>query len=86
MKTSVSLSTEKSDPHSSAAKGGDHQDRKAAAASLTPEQLHGMIAEEAYLRAERRGFQNGDPTSDWLTAEEEVTRLLTRNLQPGTKG
>lgn len=46
------------------------------ATALSPEQLHGMIAEEAWLRAERRGFANGDPVSDWLAAEEDVTRRL----------
>lgn len=46
------------------------------AAALSPEQLHGMIAEEAWLRAERRGFVGGDPVSDWLAAEQDVTRRL----------
>jgi hypothetical protein len=37
-----------------------------------------MIAEAAYYRAERRGFQNGDATSDWLEAEAEIDRLVNR--------
>lgn len=35
-----------------------------------------MIAEAAYLRAERRGFSPGDPNEDWLEAEREVDLLL----------
>jgi len=35
-----------------------------------------LIAETAYLRAERRGFCGGDPDEDWLEAEREVDRLL----------
>jgi chromosome segregation ATPase len=31
-----------------------------------------MIAEAAYFRAERRGFQGGDPLEDWLQAEAEI--------------
>jgi len=41
---------------------------------------HEMIAREAYLRAEARGFQGGDPVTDWLEAEAEVDRLLNLNL------
>jgi uncharacterized coiled-coil DUF342 family protein len=37
---------------------------------------HALIARAAYLRAEKRGFQGGDPVEDWLAAEAEVdTRL-----------
>jgi hypothetical protein len=36
----------------------------------------GMIAEGAYLRAERRGFAPGHEEEDWLAAEAEVDRLL----------
>ncbi|HVP32705.1 MAG TPA: DUF2934 domain-containing protein [Steroidobacteraceae bacterium] len=35
-----------------------------------------MIAEAAYLRAERRGFAPGHETEDWLAAEKEVEALL----------
>jgi hypothetical protein len=35
-----------------------------------------MIAEEAYLRAERRGFTGGDPSHDWVEAEIEIDRRL----------
>ncbi len=36
----------------------------------------GMIAEAAYLRAERRGFAPGREEDDWLAAEAEVDALL----------
>ena len=35
-----------------------------------------MIAEGAYLRAERRGFAPGYEEMDWLAAEAEVDALL----------
>jgi Protein of unknown function (DUF2934) len=35
-----------------------------------------MIAEAAYLRAERRGFTPGYEVEDWLAAEKEVDALL----------
>ena len=31
-----------------------------------------MIALEAYLRAEQRGFEGGDPLDDWLEAESYI--------------
>jgi len=36
-----------------------------------------MIAESAYLRAERRGFAPGYEAADWLAAEVEVDTLLS---------
>jgi len=36
-----------------------------------------MIAESAYLRAERRGFAPGGEQEDWLAAEAEVDALLS---------
>ncbi len=54
--------------------------RKPAAAplhvALTAEARRAMIAESAYLRAERRGFVPGYETEDWLAAEAEVDALL----------
>ena len=43
---------------------------------LTAEARRTMIAEGAYLRAERRGFAPGHETEDWLAAEAEVDALL----------
>lgn len=33
-----------------------------------------LIAEAAYRYAEARGFVGGDPTADWLRAEQEIDR------------
>ncbi|HYQ70689.1 MAG TPA: DUF2934 domain-containing protein, partial [Gammaproteobacteria bacterium] len=35
-----------------------------------------LVAEAAYLLAEQRGFETGDPAQDWINAEEEVNRML----------
>ncbi len=42
-----------------------------------------MIAEAAYYRAERRGFQGGDPVADWLEAEVEIEAMLRSSAEPG---
>lgn len=34
------------------------------------------VAEAAYYRAARRGFQGGCPVEDWLAAEREIDDLL----------
>ena len=39
-----------------------------------------LIAEEAYLIAEQRGFQGGDPEQDWAMAENRVNdRLMQKD-------
>ncbi len=49
---------------------------------INPELRQQMIAEAAYLRAEQRNFNPGDPLDDWLVAEREVDMLLIeRTLQ-----
>ncbi len=55
--------------------------RKSAANASAPVAVsedvrRGMIAEGAYLRAERRGFAPGHEAEDWLAAEAEVDALL----------
>jgi hypothetical protein len=47
-----------------------------AAVSISEDVRRGMIAEGAYLRAERRGFAHGHEAEDWLAAEAEVDALL----------
>ena len=47
-----------------------------ASAAVTGEARRAMIAENAYLRAERRGFSSGNEEDDWLAAEQEVDALL----------
>jgi hypothetical protein len=44
--------------------------------ALSPEERRAMIAESAYLRAERRGFGPGYEVEDWLAAEREIDALL----------
>ena len=48
------------------------------AAARTPDEhaIHEMVAREAYLLAEKRGFQGGDPLHDWLAAEKEINAKL----------
>ena len=50
--------------------------KKCATTNCSPEELaarrHEMIAQLAYLKAERRGFTNGCPVQDWLEAEKEI--------------
>lgn len=46
-------------------------------AAVTEDARRGMIAEAAYLRSERRGFQPGYEDEDWLAAESEVDALLS---------
>ena len=48
-----------------------------ARARVSPDMRRAMIAEAAYLRAERRGFAPGHEAEDWLAAEVEVDTLLS---------
>jgi hypothetical protein len=59
----------------------DEAPAQAAAATVTeveisPDARRAMIAEAAYLRAERRGFVPGYELEDWIAAESEVDSLL----------
>lgn len=55
-------------------------------AAITNEERHRMIAEAAYFRAQRRGFQYGDALDDWIAAEREVDAVLltARSLSAGS--
>jgi len=44
--------------------------------SVNGEDRHNMIATAAYYRAERRGFNAGCETEDWLEAEAEIDSML----------
>jgi chromosome partitioning protein len=46
-------------------------------------QREALIAQAAYRYAEARGFVGGDPTADWLRAEEEVDRAGIVGLTAG---
>ncbi len=84
--TSTSNTTSPAEPAApgKTAKSRASRAKKAAAAQLpVPIQIsedirRGMIAEAAYLRAERRGFAGGPDKEkeDWLMAEAEVDALL----------
>jgi len=43
---------------------------------LSTEQRNHFVAVAAFYIAERRGFTLGNPTDDWIAAEEEVDRLI----------
>lgn len=45
---------------------------------IEPGQRRAMIAEAAYYRAERRGFEPGRELEDWYLAEVEIDGMLTR--------
>jgi len=45
--------------------------------AMSAEARHAMIAETAYLLAERRGFQGDAALDDWLRAEAEVDGRLS---------
>jgi hypothetical protein len=45
----------------------------------TPDQVHQMISEAAYYKAEQRGFSGGDPEQDWFEAEAEIQATLVRS-------
>ena len=49
---------------------------------VTAERRRRMIAEAAYFRAQRRGFQGGNPVDDWLVAEAEVDHALASLQDP----
>ena len=51
--------------------------------SIDAELRQQMIAEEAYLIAERRGFEGGDPGQDWADAEMAVNSRLMQDSSPG---
>jgi hypothetical protein len=45
---------------------------------LTDDQRHELIAVAAYHLAERRNFEPGHETEDWLMAESQVASLGAR--------
>jgi hypothetical protein len=70
---------EKAAPRKRAGKAAAPSQPAAAAltqAEISPDARRAMIAEAAYLRAERRGFTPGYELEDWIAAENEVDTLL----------
>jgi hypothetical protein len=47
-----------------------------------PEDRLEMIAEAAYYRAEKRGFEPGHEIEDWLEAEMAVDETIKRGDEP----
>ena len=50
--------------------------RPGAPKPITREERYRLVAEAAYLRAERRRFEPGGEVNDWFEAEAEVDALL----------
>lgn len=50
----------------------------ACTAAVRPEQRQALIERAAYLLAESRGFSPGGELDDWLAAEAEVDRQLSK--------
>jgi hypothetical protein len=48
------------------------------AAQITPEEREHMIAKAAYMRAQMRGFEPGHEMQDWLEAEAEIDRRISK--------
>ncbi len=56
-------------------------DARVAGTLAGPEVRCGLIAQAAYLRAQRRGFAPGHELEDWLAAEAEVDAALAIGVQ-----
>jgi hypothetical protein len=56
-----------------------HDAPPAGPTALSPEERHRAIAEAAYYRAERRGFQGGDHEQDWWEAAAEIDARIREN-------
>ena len=53
-----------------------HNNPKTTHETTTADQRQSMIQTAAYLRAEKRGFQGGNPVQDWVDAEHEIDGML----------
>lgn len=58
---------------------------KLVSTGITPDQRSRMIAEAAYYRAEKRGFDPEGQVQDWLEAESEVDALLSKSAQKSSE-
>ena len=77
--------TTKKPPRATPSRATEAPARPLITGEITPQLRHQMIAEAAYIRAEQRGFDAGDPMDDWLQAEREVDRLLNDRAAPITQ-
>lgn len=78
VKPSVSPSAAPRTPTSSASARSLEVKANDSARSITAEERYKLIAEAAYYRAEKRGFQGGDPDQDWIQAEKEIEAKLSK--------
>jgi len=80
--------TRRSTTKTAAAPKGTKPSRSRSAVAIAPSQVidpehrRALIAQAAYLRAERRGFAPGFEEQDWLSAEIEVDTMLTQGIAP----
>ena len=51
---------------------------EATVSGITPDERLLMIAEAAYYRAERRGFDSQGQWQDWFEAEQQVEKILNK--------
>jgi len=58
--------------------GGDSKNRPGSGPALSLQERERLIAQAAYFRAEKRGFEPGCELQDWVEAEAEVLRLIGR--------
>lgn len=47
---------------------------------IVHDNLHEMVSEAAYYLAEKRGFEDGCPEDDWLTAEANIKAMLDNQV------
>jgi hypothetical protein len=89
MAVETSRNSRKSTTGKSAAGKPDKTQPTNVAAQRTPsaklidaERRRALIAESAYFRAERRGFEPGHEAEDWVAAEQEIDRALAIGVSP----
>ena len=46
--------------------------KEACTGDIDPDEFRAMVAERAYGKAEKRGFEPGHEMDDWLEAEQEI--------------
>ncbi len=64
-------------PHTVVPVSGQSRYSQMAQMMLERDIRHQMIAQAAYFRAQRRGFEPGHELEDWLAAEAEVDTGIT---------
>jgi hypothetical protein len=57
---------------------GKARERESSNSLITPEERHRIIAQAAFVKAQRRHFRDGNADDDWFEAEAEVEAMLAR--------